>query len=179
MQKIAVRYAKALFRLAKSQAEKELFYKHLTYFKDWMVGSSNFRNLFNNLFIPAEVATIVLTEICDKSKLSPVITSFLHHIIDQKRLSLFPAMIEAYCDLYQGENNIRTGDVETANRLNKELEESFTKHLETHFKTNLILKFRVNKSLLGGFRAQVGSHQMDASLLTQLSYLNRTLKRAS
>lgn len=179
MQKIAARYAKALFRLAKDQKEKDLFFKHLSFFKDWMIGSSNFTDLFTNPLIPHQQASSVLKDICEKSKIDPTVSNFIQYIIDQNRLAAFPSIVDAFITLYQSDNNIKTGDIQTAYPLTKELEASFLKTLEAHFKTNLILKYRVDKDLLGGFRAQVGSYQLDASLQTQLTHLNRTLKGAS
>ena len=179
MKKIAERYAKALFQLAETADGKELHYKELEQFKNWMVGSSNFLTLIENPLIPKAILHNTLSEICIKGKASKEITSFLLHIVKAGRLNILPKMIEAYIDLYHAENNISKADIETAHALSKTLRENFKTLLESHFNSKLILNFKTNDSLLGGFRVQVGSHQIDSSLMTQLDNLSRTLKGAS
>ena len=179
MKKIAERYAKALFHLAKTADEKEQYYKDLSQLKNWMVGSSNFSVLFKNPLIPQEIAHNTLSEICAKAKASKEFTQFLLHVVTEGRLRVLPQIIEAYSDLYHAENNISKAEIETAHTLTKDLQENFRTLLEKRFKKKLILNFKVNESLLGGFRVQVGSHQIDSSLMTQLANLSRTLKGAS
>ena len=179
MKKIAQRYAKALFQLAKTATEKENFYNDLGQFRNWMIGSSNFSSLFDNPLIPRHVSHKVLTEICDKGKASQSLKNFLLHVVDEGRLRALPDIIDAYKDLYHADNNIAKAEVETAHVLSNTLKEKFQALLEDRFKTKLIMNFKVNETLLGGFRAQVGSHQIDSSLMTQLENLSRTLKEAS
>lgn len=179
MKIIARRYAKALFQLATTAAEKEQYYKDLSKFKGWMLGSSNLTQLLENPMLPKSLAKSTFLEICTRGEASKILTNFFMLIIDEGRLRALPAIIEAYEDLYYADNNIAKASIESAHELPKGLQDAFQKSLETHFKTTLISSFKVNRSLLGGFRVNVGSHQIDASLMTQLSNLSRTLKRAS
>ncbi len=179
MKQVSERYAKALFQLAKTAVEKEQYYNDLGQFKNWMIGSSNFLMLLENPLIPQEIAYKTIAAICKKGKASEDLTSFLLHIVQEGRLRALPQIIEAYHDLYHVENNISKASIETAHALTKDLQEKFKELLEDRFKTNLILHYKVNESLLGGFRVQVGSHQIDSSLLTQLANLSRILKGAS
>ncbi len=179
MKKVAERYAKALFQLAKTASEKEQYYKDLGKMKAWMLGSSNFGMLIDNPLLPQSIAKKILSEICTKGKASENLTRFLLLVVDEGRLRALPFIIDAYSDLYHADNNISKADVETAHPLTKDLEETFRTVLEKRFKTTLIFNFKVNKSLLGGFRLQVGSHQIDSSVMTQLANLSRTLKGAS
>ncbi len=179
MKKIAERYANALFQLATTAAEKEEYYNDLGQLKNWMIGSSNFLNLLENPLIPRDIAHKTVSEICKKGKASKSLTHFLLHIVNEGRLRALPDIIEAYNDLYHAENNISKAEVETAHALSNDLKENFQSLLEARFKTKLIMNFKVNETLLGGFRAQVASHQIDSSLMTQLENLSRTLKEAS
>ena len=179
MKKVATRYATALFQLATSAEEKEQYYKDLGKMKAWMLGSSNFSMVIKNPLFPQALAKKVMAEICTQGKASVNLTSFLLHIVDEGRLRALPEIIDAYSDLFHQENHIEKASVETAHPLTKELEENFRTVLETRFKTKLIFNFKVNAGLLGGFRVQVGSHQIDSSLMTQLANLSRTLKGAS
>lgn len=179
MKKVAGRYAKALFQLAKTATEKEQYYKDLSKIKTWMLGSSNFGALIENPLLPQGLAQKIFSEICIQGKASKGLTNFLLHVIDEGRLKFLPDIIEDYRTLYHRENNIEKAEVETAHALTKDLEKTFKTVLEKRFDTKLIFNFKVNASLLGGFRAQVGSHQIDSSLITQLTNLSRTLKGAS
>ncbi|NCP61772.1 MAG: ATP synthase F1 subunit delta [Alphaproteobacteria bacterium] len=179
MKKVAARYAAALFQLAETAEEKERYYKDLGKLKSWMLGSSNFSMLITNPLLPQKLVKKIMSEICTQGKASVNLTNFFLHIIDQRRIKILPEIIEAYRDLFHQENHIENASIETAHSLTKELEETFKSVLETRFKTKLIFNFKVNTELLGGFRAQVGSHQIDSSLMTQLANLSRTLKGAS
>lgn len=179
MKKVAIRYATALFQLAVTAEEKDQHYKDLGKIKNWMLGSSNFSMLITNPLLPQDLAKKVMSEICIKGKASVHLTSFLLHIVDEGRLKALPEIIEAYNDLFYKDNQIEKAHVETAYPLTKEIEENFKTVLEARFKTKLIFSFKVNADILGGFRVQVGSHQIDSSLMTQLANLSRTLKGAS
>tara|TARA_R110002111_G_scaffold44834_1_gene81429 strand:- start:537 stop:1076 length:540 start_codon:yes stop_codon:yes gene_type:complete len=179
MRKVATRYATALFQLASTAEEKEQYYKDLGKIKTWMLGSSNFGMLIENPLFPQELAKKIMSKICTQGKASTNLTSFLLHIVDAGRLKALPEIIEAYSDLFHKDNHIEKAHVETAHPLTKELEENFKTVLEARFKTKLIFKFKVNANILGGFCVQVGSHQIDSSLMTQLANLSRTLKGAS
>lgn len=176
MQKIAQRYAKALFQLASTPEEKEQFLTNLQSFKDWAVGSTVFSTLMTNRFIPKDVVAETVHLLCDKAKMSVSVSNFVRYVIEQGRWNIFSDIIEAYIALYQDTHNIKRAEVETAHPLTKDLEESFVTHLESLFKTKLVLQYKVDASLMGGFRAQVGSRQLDSSLKTQLLQLNRKLK---
>jgi len=179
MKKVATRYAIALFQLAQEAGEKEQYYKDLTQIKKWMLGSSNFRVLLENPLLPQEMARQSISKICTQGKASQGLSNFLHLIVDKRRLNALPAIIDAFIEIYNADQNILTGGIETAHPLTTDLEDSFKAVLEARFKTKLILNYKVNAALLGGFRAKVGAHQIDSSLMTQLTNLSRTLKGAS
>ncbi len=179
MKKVATRYATALFQLAITAEEKEQHYKDLGQIKAWMLVSSNFSMVIENPLFPQALAKKVMSEICTQGKASVNLTNFLLHIVDEGRLKALPEIVEAYNDLFHKANNIEKAHVDTAHPLTKELEENFKNVLEARFKTKLVFTFKVNADILGGFRVQVGSHQIDSSLMTQLANLSRTLKGAS
>ncbi len=68
-----------------------------------------------------------------------------------------------------------TAYIESAIHLSESEIEQIKKVLKTRFKKDLILEFRVNPHLLGGFRVTVGDWKLDATLLVGLEQMRQQI----
>ncbi len=88
------------------------------------------------------------------------------------RLDIARGVALSYIDQYRGENDIYSVEVESAAALSDESRQRIKELIAKHVgKGTLECSFRVEPSLIGGFRVKVGSERLDASIASQLSQL--------
>lgn len=172
--KISVRYAKALFNLAKSQNNLEKFYEDsvfvyqilednqiFDFLKNPIVRNSQKNALFENL----------------KKYISNQFFQFLKLIVQNNREHYLKLIILNFKKYYFEEKNIYEVEVTT----NTELTELVVNELKTLLSQKLgkqiILKNTIKPEIIGGFVAKVDDLQIDASIRTQLNNFRRELKK--
>jgi F-type H+-transporting ATPase subunit delta len=178
MQKIAQRYAKALFSSASSKNALDSCFKSLGTLETYLSESPAFKFLTRNLLVTPATQDKVLMALVRKSPLDLLVTNCVRLLIQARRLRILPEVIAGFSQLYNQSHNTAIAHVESACPLTQPLITQFQNILEECFKQKLIMKQTVNSDLLAGFRVKIGSYLIDSSLKTQLFNLSQRMKGA-
>lgn len=173
---VARRYARALVDAAGAQAEAVLGQLETT--------ASFFeaqRELFATLSSPALPRTqrmAVLDAVLTAAPGADVLVQNLLRILaERSRFSLLPIITRQYRELVDVKVGRVRGRLVSAVSLSDSQREAMRKTLEKLTQRSVVLEASVDKNLLGGAVAQLGSLVFDGSLKAQLAELGRTLAK--
>ena len=172
--KISVRYAKALFLLAR---EKDI----LEEVKDDMVLIQTICNSVPefNLIVESPVIQTsdkqkIIFEIV-KDRTEKVTQLFLDIIIKNKREIFINDIARRYIYLFRKEKGIKTIVLKTAVPVDMEIQNKLIEFVKKKLNTKIELQADVKKELIGGFQFTVDDLQYDASVSTELRKMKREL----
>jgi F-type H+-transporting ATPase subunit delta len=172
--KITVRYAKALFALAKEKNQFDRFKTDMELVLSVVQSSPDFILLLESPVVKtSQKAKSIRTIFQDK--ISGISLRFLEMIVENKREIHIPGICRNFLEFIRSEQGIRTAVVTSSGPLNKETVEQLKSLLENSYKARVEMKEKVNENLLGGFILRVDDQQYDASIATQLRKVKETL----
>jgi F-type H+-transporting ATPase subunit delta len=171
---VAVRYAKALFKLAKEKAIIDIVNTDLAFIKDAIESSAEFKAfLLSPLFKDSAKKELVKT--LTEKYIHPITLKFIYLVIERKREQNLSAIIRNYQDFYRKEKSIRQVIFRSASQLNEGFYEALKSQLKDLLNAEIDLKTEEKKELLGGFVLLVDGKLMDASISNQLKQLQKRL----
>lgn len=171
---VARRYARALLDAAGAEADQVLSQvESLTAFFESQ------KELFLTLSSPTATRStrMQVTEaiIANAPGLLPVLANLLKLLTDRGRFGSFTFIARQYRDMVDSRMGRVRGRVTSAAKLGDTQVAAIKKQLEALTQRSVILEAKVDAKLIGGVIANVGSHQYDASLRSQLAELGRQL----
>ena len=171
---VARRYARALLDAAGAEADQVL---------TQLEGLTTFFEGNHELFLTLSSPTLTRTQRMNVTNavigaapgIAPVLANLLKLLTDRSRFGSLPFIARQYRDMVDSRMGRVRGKVTSAAKLGDPEVAAIKKQLEALTQRSVVLETRVDKSLLGGVVANVGSHQYDASLRSQLLELGRSL----
>lgn len=173
--KISKHYAKALVDLAKNQGKLDEVWEELSRFSNLLESEETLKYIFFNPSIAPVHKSLVLEEISERIRLSPLTVNFLNLLLRKGRLENLSDIIEQYRVLWDEILNRATAEVQSATPLSEETKVRLREKLSQVTGKDIILKTSVNPELLGGIVTKIGSLVFDGSVRTQLDRVREKL----
>ncbi len=173
--KVSKRYAKALVDLAKNQGKLEEVWEELSRLSGLLESEETLRYIFFNPSIAPVQKGLVLEEVSERLRLSPLTVNFLTLLLRKGRLQNLSDIIEQYRVLRDEILNRATAEVQSATPLSEETKIRLREKLSQVTGKDIILKTSVNPELLGGIVTKIGSLVFDGSVRTQLDRVRERL----
>ncbi len=107
---------------------------------------------------------------------NPVLLDVLAVLAERGDAALLPRVLENYAEQLQSKLNLCVVDVTTAVPLDDALRRIITEKAEADLDTNVVLRERVDKSILGGIIMSTNGKRIDASVASQLDHARNVLK---
>jgi F-type H+-transporting ATPase subunit delta len=172
--KITVRYAKALFALAKEtnsfdpmKRDMELLYQCIRELPELqfviqspVIKVSEKNRMFEEAFKGAFTATTF---------------SFIKLVLERRREEHLVDISRYFLSLLKSEQGIQSAELVTATPLNDTLRQSILNFISRKFNTQVELHESVDNNLIGGFILRVGDQQVDASIASKLARIKTEL----
>ena len=171
---VARRYAKALFDIAAEKDQTTAYQSELKAVVDALEADRDFNTLLLGRVITIAEKKELVKQVFGAA-LSGDVLNFLCLILDKGREIMLPEMLAAYTELLDAEAGITPVNVTAAFELSAEQLEELARAFEKKLNSPVRLIPTVDKSLIGGVRAQVGDTVYDGSLLGRLQGLSRRL----
>lgn len=172
---IARRYARALLEAAGPQGDEVL--SHLEALAAAVDGSAELTDVFTNPAHSHARRQAVLDKLMGLSgTVPPALTNMLKLMVDRGRMEHLSGIARLYRDLVDARLGRVRSKVVSAAPLQPEQLKKLEQSLKAVTQREVVLESSVDRSLLGGATAQVGSMVYDGSLKNQLQQLSRTLK---
>jgi len=176
---VARRYAKALGSLAAEEGRLGPLAQELVQFEHVMADEAVLRDLLLRPWVkPATKRTLVAT-VAERLGLSPLCRNFLGLVAQRRRLGLLPEIIMAYRALVDEAAGRARARVRSAAPLSDAERAAIRERLGRRLGKTVLLETEVDPSLVGGFVAEIGTKQVDASLMGQLQALRENLIRGT
>jgi F-type H+-transporting ATPase subunit delta len=172
--KITVRYAKALFSLAREGKEFELL-------------KSDMQTLYMCTREIPELNLVLkspVIKVSDKIRLfdetfrgtfSPVTLSFIKIVLERRREEYLEGISRYFLSLLKSIDGVQQAELVTAVPLNDMLRKSILNFIHERFNTKVELQEEVDEKLIGGFILRVGDQQIDASISSKLERIKKSL----
>lgn len=176
---VAQRYAHALFALGKEQGmpKLEAYSKVLNELAQLLETAPELTQLFRAPVISVVEKQHVLSQILERLGAEQDIRHFCFLLAERERLPLLATIIVRFRTLLDKAKDVVRGCLVTAVPVSDAKQADILSALERKTSKQLVLRFEVNPSILGGIVLQVGDRVLDASLRAQLNSLRETIKR--
>ena len=175
---VGVRYAQALFELAKGQGEVPAVEADLKSLKAMRAESADLRALIASPTFDAETKGRCLVAVAEAAGFNLTTKKFLGLVAANRRADALPAMIACYERLAAADRGAISAEVITAMPLSAAQAKALAASLRTALGQDPEIETRVDPAILGGLKVRVGSRLYDASLKSRLDSLKFALKRA-
>jgi F-type H+-transporting ATPase subunit delta len=131
--------------------------------------------LFLDVFTQDEKKS-VFGEVAKKLNLSPLLTSMVNYLIDEKRIGLLPLIVKELVVLDDEKKGFLRGTIEGAeDRLDDNITKQMTQFLRARLGKEPVLNYVKNPNISAGYRVTVEDLQMDASLDYQLEKFKQSV----
>jgi F-type H+-transporting ATPase subunit delta len=171
-------YAKALHDLARAAARADDVARELAPVVDVVRSDAALAQLFSRPGVSAAAKRGTADEIAQRLGVSKLVRDFVALVAANGRAGMLPAIGDAYQALVDADANRARARVRSAIALNEQEKSALASRLGAALGgKQVILEEAVDKNLLGGFVAEVGSLVMDGSLDGQLVRLKERLAR--
>ena len=176
----AVRYARALFDVAKKEADIQQVGREISAFANLVSSHEMLARTLANPAIPVQRKRGVIEQLIARAgTLSPVVSKLLVLLADRDRLALLPEIASAYEARLMDEAQIVRAQVTTAVELPADRIKQLQQGLARVTGRQVQLDTRVDPAIIGGAVARIGSTVYDGSVTTQLEKVKERLTAAA
>lgn len=173
---IARRYARAFFDLAQEQKKLDEIAGDLEVLAQALEQSAPLRRALSNPLLPRAVHRAVMKALCEKAGLSQLTQNFVGVLAENRRLSILADIIAAVQGQISEHRGEIVAEVVSAAPLSAKQEQELTEKLKKALGSQITLKTKIDKTIIGGLMVRMGSRLIDDSVSTKLARLHRALR---
>jgi F-type H+-transporting ATPase subunit delta len=172
----AARYARALLDVATRESVNiDAVGQELDQFLRLLETQPALERVLVNPAVPAPRKKAAVAEIVKVTRPSTIVGKLLTLLAENDRLGLLRELVRAYHELVMERQNVVSAEVASAEPLTKDRVDAIEKRLASLTGKRVRMVTKVDKALLGGVVARVGSTVYDASIATQLKKIRERL----
>lgn len=172
--RVAIRYAKGLFKFANERGLAEVFYADAQTLINVLRDSESLSELINNPLIVSDKKVDILKKAIAGS-INPAFYEFISIIVKKGRFEYLLNSLLLFRDLYRSENAIVDVQIESANPLSENELTTIDGLIQSHFKKKTELTVTIKPQLIAGFILIVEGKIMDYSVTGQLLQFKKSL----
>lgn len=171
---IAVRYAKAIFMLAREKDLIDSLKNDVELILNLCKNSSDFILLLETPVVKTSEKSRLISRIFE-DKIHPLTLNFLQLIVKNKRETFIPSISRDALDFIRKEKNIKAATLTTATKIDKSVITEMKILLEKELGGKMELTSNINSDIIGGLILRIEDKQLDASVSTQLKKIKQQL----
>jgi len=171
-ERIAGRYARALFSLALEKAQVEDIYKDMVLLKEVCEKNSDFVHFLGSPIINHGKKVAVFKALFFE-KLTPLSFNFLTILIKKRRELIIREIATEFVLLYKEHHNIKTVYFQTASPVSEKNIQQLKDVVGKQLSSKIELIQTVNENLIGGFIFKVDDLQYDATIRRNINRLKK------
>lgn len=175
--KISSRYASSFLGLGIEKNILEKTALDMELMLNAFESSRELRRVIESPVIKPELKESILREIFS-AKVDSETMNFFSFIISKRRESLLPSIAKRFLELKDEHFGIIRASIVSAFELSADQKNQLKSRFESSLGKIVILSYRVDNNLLGGFVARVGDTIYDASVKHQLNLLKKHFVKA-
>lgn len=175
---LAGRYATALFELAAESNTLDAVATDLARLRKAIDGSADLARFVRSPVFTREEQGRAIAAVLDRLGVNQLTKNFIGLLAQKRRLFALPGIVAAFDLLLANKRGELSATVVSAQPLKPAQRSSLAAALKDSMKREVRITETVDPSLLGGMIVKLGSRQIDSSLKTKLSRLERAMKGA-
>lgn len=175
---VSTRFARALFQLAEERQCADVVYREMLNLSALLrdAGAPLAPLITHAALSEAQQRQVLKALFGDR--LSPLTNQFLQFLAERRRLSVLPAICEAYDKRYRESRQLLHAEIVGAKDLAPEQVQALSRKLEAKYHMNIEAAVSTDPSLLGGFVVRVADVVHDYSVRGQLDALRTAIMHA-
>lgn len=170
--KVAKRYAKAWYDLAKERNLQDVVFQDFETVRNIARDSRELLRMFFSPIVKTAKKIVVL-EAVFKGQISDLTLQYMVMLTEKGRESHITQIADAYRTLYLADKNIVEAYVTTATPLDEELRNQFKGIVRKQTGKEVQLVEKVEAEIVGGYILRVGDNQEDTSIKSKLNRIAR------
>jgi F-type H+-transporting ATPase subunit delta len=172
----ATRYARALLDVAvQEKADLDAIEQELASFVQLFSDHPTLAKVMLNPAVPVPRKRAATAELTKAAKISPIVGKLLALLADRDRLVLMPDLLASYRDRLLDYRKVVRAEVTTATPLGGDRAKAIESSLATLTGRTVILDTKIDRSIIGGVVARIGSTIYDGSVTRQLARMREKL----
>lgn len=172
--KISLRYAKALFSLAREKAVLDRVNEDIDLIMNSLMAVPEFKLVLGSPVVKTSEKAVLFKETF-AGKVNQITLSFLNLLLTNKRESYLESILRNFLDLYRKFKGFKLAVLSSALSLDDKTINQFRDLIRQKFNTEVDLSVSLNQDLIGGFILRVEDQQIDASVSSKLKELKQEL----
>lgn len=172
---VARRYATALADVVIKNGDADSVRAEMKTWEQMIAGNAELASAFANPSIAAARKEAVLEGLISKAKPSKISANFLRVLQRNGRVTELSAINQRFEEVLEERSGVVSGEVISAHELDGSAQRELTSNLEKLTGKKVKLRYQIDKDLIGGVVARVGSTVYDTSVRTQLENLREEL----
>lgn len=173
---VALRYASALFDLAKDENALDAVEADVESFGKMLDESEDLRRLVESPLYSKSEQVAALDAVFQKAGMGALAANFFKVVAENRRLFAVRGIVRAFQSLMSAHRGEMIAEVVSAEPLSEDNEARLSEILAGETGRAIKLATKVDPSLIGGLVVKIGSRMIDTSLRTRLNSLKTAMK---
>lgn len=174
---ISSRYATALLRFSLEQQEEAKVYEEMVALTKSYLEVATLRTMLSNPVVtPTQKQSLLAAAATTNNTLSTSTKRFLELVIGKQREDLIIFIAQSFIDAYRKRLHISEATLTLPTPLSEIALEQLVEKLKKKIKKDFNLTIHYDPSLIGGFIFEYDSTQLDVSVKSKLSHIQRKLQ---
>ena len=162
------RYAKAVFELAQENNEIENLENEIKDLSNFYDTDSEFVNFIMNPTQSIENQLNVIKKISEIMKFSKTLNNFLSLLVVKRRIFFFKKIMKSFLNLTAIKRGELSAKLISSKNLSNEELKKISSELSKVINSEINFDYKMDQSLIGGFKMQIGSLMIDTSIKNKL-----------
>lgn len=171
--KLALKYAQAMFELAAEKKLLEAVGRELTNIEKTIDSHTELKSFIYHPRVPATAKKTVVNQVFGEAGV--FVRNFMSLLIDRHREFVFPEIVREYGRLYREARNIVEAEVITAMPLAKAEQSALKAKLDAVTGKTVVIRPIVDAQIIGGVIIKMGDKLIDGSVKRQISSMKDAL----
>ncbi len=176
--KIAVRYAKALYELAKERDTVDVVYSDIQLIHNTFHEFSQIRETMLNPVLPLNSKRAILKSLF-QDKVSADTNRFIDIVVDNDRCEFIERILNRFVIIVREAKGIKDVEFVTASPVDDDTKHKIISAISEQYKAQIELKETVNPDIIGGFVLRVDDKMIDSSISSELKTIRRELLKTN
>ena len=162
------RYALALFELANENSEVELVEKNVKELLEVYDSNKELENFIKNPTQSFVNQLKIINEISKTMNFAKIFTNFLSVLVTKRRIFFLKKIILSFLKLSGKKRGELSASLISFKKLSSEELKNISSELSKSIGSSINFNYRIDESLIGGLKIQVGSLMIDTSVKNKL-----------
>ena len=163
----AGRYALALFEVSKENSELKVVNEKLITLLKIYRENKDFKNFIQNPTKNIQEQSLVLKNIWNVTG-PKNLENFLNLLVKKRRIFFLERIIDNFIKLVSIENKEVSASIISSKKLSENEIKKLNGELSSVLNSSINLNYKIDESLIGGFKIQIGSLMIDSSIKNKL-----------